>query len=135
MTALGWRAGAGRWRACVRTRRVRLATARGWACARVGATDTRGDEVTAGCSDGVVAGTWMGARLDTRVVVVLVVLGCECAEGAGSGEGAGVVAGAFCGLGPAACAAVIGTAAETTTTAAVRLILDHRAMGHGNGRC
>ena len=101
----------------------------------MGVTDTRGDEVTAGCSDGVVAGTWVGAGLDTCVVVV--VPGCERAEGAGSGEGggAGVVAGAFCGLGPAACAAVIGTAAETTATAAVRLILDHRAMGHGNGRC
>jgi hypothetical protein len=59
----------------------------------------------------------------------------DCAAGAGSGEGAGVVAGTFCGLGPAACAAVIGSAADTATTAAVRLIFVHRAMAHGNGRC
>jgi hypothetical protein len=45
------------------------------------------------------------------------------------------VAGAFCGLGPAACDAVIGSATDTAMTAAVRLILVHRAMAHGNGRC
>ena len=97
--------------------------------------DARGGEVIAGRSDGVEAGAWVGAGLDTCVVVV--VPGCDRAEGAGSGEGvgAGVVAGAFCGLGPAAWAAAIGIAAETATTAAVRLILGHRAMGHGNGRC
>jgi hypothetical protein len=87
--------------------------------------------LTTGCCDGVEAGAWLGAGLERCVVVV--VRECDRAEGAGSGDG--VVTGAFCGLGPAARAGVIGTAADAATTAAVRLILVHRAMVHGNARC
>jgi hypothetical protein len=74
----------------------------------------------------------VGADADTWVEVVR----C-CAEGAGSGvgAGAGLAAGAFCGLGPAACATVTGSTADSATTAAVRLVRRHRAMTDGNRRC
>ena len=97
-----------------------------------------GGVLTAGRCAGVETGAWLGVDTgDTgRCVSPPVVLWCGGrAEGAGSGEGdgAGVVAGACCGLGPAACAAVIGSTADITTTAVVRLILGHPAMVHGNG--
>ena len=92
---------------------------------------------------GVTAGAVLGAGVDTCVagVVAGVVVvcdwerECDCADGAGSGDGAGVVAGARWGLGPAAWAGAIGSTADAAAIAAVRLITDHRAMTHGNGRC
>jgi hypothetical protein len=92
--------------------------------------------LTAGGCDGVTVGVKLCDDVGTCVagVVVVVLRGCVCAAGAGSGDGAGVVAGARCGLGPAARAGAIGNAADAATIAAVRLILCHRAMAHGNGR-
>jgi hypothetical protein len=88
---------------------------------------------TGGC-DGVTVGVKLGDDVGTCVAGVVVLRGCVCAAGAGSGDGAGVVAGARCGLGPAARAGAIGNAADAATIAAVRLILCHRAMAHGNER-
>jgi hypothetical protein len=103
--------------------------------ARCGATDTLGAGVlTAGCCDGATAGGRLGDVGETCVAGDVVVCGCDCAEGAGSGAGAVVVAGARCGLGPAAYACVVVSAANAATTAA-RLNTDHRAMTHGNERC
>ena len=90
--------------------------------------------LTAGCCDGVTAGARLGEVGETCVTGDAVVWECDCAEGAGSGDGAGVLAGARCGLGPAAYACVVIIAADAATTAA-RLDTDHRAMTHGNERC
>jgi hypothetical protein len=104
--------------------------------ARCDATATFGAGVltTGGC-DGATAGARLGDVGDTCVAGGVDACVCDCAEGAGSGDGAGVLAGARCGLGPAAYAGVVISAAETATIAAVRLNLGHRAMTHGNGRC
>jgi hypothetical protein len=103
--------------------------------ARCGATATLGAGVlTAGCCDGVTAGGRLGDVGETCVAGDVVVCGCDCAEGAGSGAGADVVAGARCGLGLAAYACVVVSAADAATTAA-RLNTDHRAMTHGDKRC
>ena len=93
----------------------------------------------AGGCDGVTVTVRLGVVCDTCVAggVAAGVDACvwDCAEGAGSGDGADVLVGARCGLGPAAYACGIVSAAETATIAVVRLITDHRAMTHGNGRC
>ena len=116
-----------------------------WARTRARGADTRAGGVvpTDDCAGWVAADVCVGAdacvgaALETWVVV----LGWDCADGAGSGVGvaagvdAGVVAGAFCGLGPAAWATVTGSTADNATTAAVRLIRARRAMTQSHARC
>ena len=89
----------------------------------------------AACCVGATAGAWPAEVCPPWLAGVVLVCGWDCAEGAGSGDGAGVLAGACCGLGPEAYAGAVVSAAAAATITAVKLIPDHRAMTHGNGRC
>ena len=118
--------------------RARCTLPRGIAGTRPGVRDGRSAApgcVTAGCCAGVEAGAWLGVDTGSvRVTGDVVVLRVRLRRGRRVGRrrgrrrrGRGLLR-----AGPAACAAVIGPAADVAATAAIRLMRGHRAMGHGN---